>query len=159
MATASHIQLIPATAGVYHVPSLTQESCKAASNLLQENHDKYHMLFNQQGFHNHIAHHLLTIFALGASPDELQRAFDRNRDCQRPQFPVNEENVHAMHDDEKWKGFLGKEKYFHDFEAFFKKEIDEKGWEDVLQERLFAKTDRAEDLLVRMYAGKSCTSL
>jgi hypothetical protein len=155
MATASHIELDAAAAGVYHVPDISAQAVKAGSRLLQENHDKYHMYFTERGYHNHIAHHLLTIYALGASPEELQQAFDINHTYQRPQFPVKERNVQSMDDPEEFKKFLGKEQYFHDFEDFFRKQIEEKGWEQVLNEHVFARTEHAERILDRMFAGTS----
>jgi sulfur relay (sulfurtransferase) complex TusBCD TusD component (DsrE family) len=88
MATASHVKLTPSTAGIYHTPDITSQSAKVANELLQENHDKYHIFVNTDGFHNHIAHHLLAIYALGATPDELQKAYDNNKGYQRNQFPV-----------------------------------------------------------------------
>jgi len=154
MATASHVELTPSTAGVYHAPDISSQSAKAASDLLQENHDSHHVFFNQSGFHNHIAHHLLAIYALGASPQELQKAYNDNKGYQRKLKPVQQNNVEDMSDRKKFKEFLGKEKYFHDYEAFFGKEIDAKGWQGVLQEQLFAGDEHAENMLIRMYAGK-----
>ncbi|KIX09703.1 uncharacterized protein Z518_00784 [Rhinocladiella mackenziei CBS 650.93] len=154
MATAAHIELNPTiTAGVYHVPDITAESSKIGSQLLQENHDKFHIYFNQSGFHNHIAHHLLTIYALGATPDEIRRAFDNNKTIQRPQFPVEKRNVQDMADRDQFKRFLGKEQYFHDYEAFFRNEIDTKGWEAVLNEHVFARDEHADRMRARMLAG------
>ena len=153
MATASHIELSPARAGVYHVPNITTDSAKIGSELLQKNHDDYHMYFNRDGFHNHIAHHLLTLFALGATTQQLQHAFDHNKGHQRAQYPVDTRVVQSMADREKFKEFLGNEKYFHDYEVYFTKEIDEKGWQAVLNEHLFAGDDHAERLLTRMFAG------
>lgn len=153
MATAALVELSPATAGVYHVPSITAESAKTGSQLLQQNHDRNHIYYNRSGFHNHIAHHLLTIFALGATPQQIQHAFDYNNDSQRPQYPVNTQNVQSMADKERFKEFLGKEQYFHDYEIYFRKEIEAKGHQAVLNEHLFARDDHAVRLLTRMYAG------
>jgi hypothetical protein len=153
MATASRVELIPEVAGVYHVPRITTESAKIGSQLLQENHDKNHMYFNQDGFHNHIAHHLLTIFALGATPEQIQHAFDNNNGHQRPQYPISTRNVQDMGSREKFKEFLGQEKYFHDYEVYFQEEVEAKGWQAVLNEHLFAGDDHADRLLTRMYAG------
>lgn len=58
-----------------------------------------------------------------------------------------------MHKPDRFKTYLGKEKYYHDFLVFFQKEIDEKGWQNVLNEYLFARDERADDMLVRLYAG------
>lgn len=61
--------------------------------------------------------------------------------------------VDDMHEPDRFKSYLGKEKYYHDFLVYFQREIDEKGWQNVLKEYLFAEDERADDMLVRMYAG------
>lgn len=157
MATAAIVSLTPDTSGVLHIPTsnLSQDSCKRASELLQKNHDDFHMYFNRSGFHNHIAHHLLTIFALGATPSQIQKAYDDNANYQRTQFPVNKDIVNSMSDPELFAKHLGNERYFHDYEIYFRKEIEKHNGDygAVLNEQLFADTPKAKDLLVRMYAG------
>jgi hypothetical protein len=102
---------------------------------------------------NHIAHHLLTLFALNASPSEIQKGYDTNVSYQRPPEPLKESIVDDMHRPGRFRTYLGDEKYYHDFLVFFQKEIDAKGWENVLNEYLFADDDRANDMLSRLYAG------
>lgn len=153
MASTSKIHLTAQQKPENYVPGLTPESAKKASELLQENHDKHHIFFNQDGFHNHIAHHILTIFALNATPTELQTGYDNNVYYQRPTGPVKRSIVEGMHDPESFKKYLGKEKYYHDFLTFFKDEIDKKGWEAVLNEYLFKGDERADDMLVRLFSG------
>jgi hypothetical protein len=58
-----------------------------------------------------------------------------------------------MHKSERFKTYLGQEDYYHDFLVFFQQEIESKGWQDTLQEHLFAETEHADDMLVRLYAG------
>lgn len=161
MATGSTVSLSPSTAGVHHVAAagITSESSKKASELLQQNHDSNHVFFNASGFHNHIAHHLLAIFALGATPDQLQRAFDVNQDYQRAHYPVNERNVADLSSDPaRFNDCLGKDKYYHDFEEFFRREIDDKGYQSVVREYLLKGDERANDLLWRLYGGMFLTS-
>ncbi|ETN36643.1 uncharacterized protein HMPREF1541_08921 [Cyphellophora europaea CBS 101466] len=155
MATGGTVHLdASATPGIHHATTgLTTESAKKASELLQRNHDDNHIFFNASGFHNHIAHHLLALYALGASPQQLQHAFDSNQGYQRKQFPLDAGNVQDLSDPERFKECLGKEKYYHDFEAFFGREIDEKGYEAVVKEYLLKGDERADDLLWRTYAG------
>ncbi len=153
MATASHLELSTTDSGVFRGPVIHAESAKTASQVLQENHDKYHIFFNKDGFHNHIAHHVLTIFALGATEQEIQKAYDANKIYQRPQHPIRQEIVQDMGDNAIFTKYLGQEEYFSHYEAFFQKEIDANGWEAVLTEHLFAHDEHADDLLVRMYAG------
>ncbi|KAK5071736.1 hypothetical protein LTS08_008211 [Lithohypha guttulata] len=157
MATAATVSLSPDTSGVLHVPKsqIAPESCSRASELLQKNHDDYHMYFNSSGFHNHIAHHLLTIFALGANAQQLQKAYNDNANYQRPQFPVDKDKVESMSDPAVFAKYLNNEKYFHDFEIYFRKEIEKRNgsWQQMLNDQLFADTDQAKDLFVRMFAG------
>ncbi|KAL6155196.1 hypothetical protein ACJQWK_01262 [Exserohilum turcicum] len=58
-----------------------------------------------------------------------------------------------MHDPERFKSYLGKEKYYHDFLVYFQQEIDKKGWQATLHEYVFCQTPRADDMLVRMFSG------
>ena len=106
-----------------------------------------------QSIQNHIAHHLLTLLALNASPEELQKAYDANASYQRPSEPLEKAIVNDMHEPERFKSYLGQEKYYHDFLVYFQQEINKSGWQRVLQEHLFAETELAEDMLARMFAG------
>ncbi|RMZ68114.1 hypothetical protein GMOD_00004303 [Pyrenophora seminiperda CCB06] len=153
MATASKIHLSATQIPQYRVENLSSESAQKASELLQINHEKHHVFFNQDGFHNHIAHHLLTLFALGGTPTQLQTAYDDNATYQRAPEPLEPSIVTDMHDPARFTSYLGQEQYYHDFLVFFRGEIDSKGWETVLQEYLFAETSLADDMLVRLYAG------
>ena len=58
-----------------------------------------------------------------------------------------------MHEPERFKTYLGDEKYYHDFLVFFQKEMESKGWQDVVNEYVFANNERADDMLVRMFSG------
>lgn len=51
--------------------------------------------------------------------------------------------------------YLGQERYFHDYLLFFQSEIEKKGYEEVINEYMFKGDDRANAILVRMYAGPS----
>jgi hypothetical protein len=153
MATATHVELTPSTAGSFHVPEIKSQSCKLASKLLEYNHKNNHMYFNEDGFHNHIAHHLLTIFALGATPEEIQKGFDNNSYYQKTLRSPTVANTQDLSDREKFKSLKGKQKNFHDLMDFFTQEIEAKGWKETLKEHLFAGDEHASDLLKRMFAG------
>lgn len=61
--------------------------------------------------------------------------------------------IDDMHKPDRFKTYLGKEQYYHDFLVFFQNEIEEKSWQKVLNEYLFAGDERANDMLARLYAG------
>jgi hypothetical protein len=51
MATASRIHLDASQKAEFSVAGIGKESAKTASELLQENHDNFHILFSKSGFH------------------------------------------------------------------------------------------------------------
>ncbi|EON62989.1 hypothetical protein W97_02215 [Coniosporium apollinis CBS 100218] len=153
MATPSRVQLSLTEHPEFYLPGITAESAKKASELLQENHEQHHIFFNKDGFHNHIAHHLLTIYALAAPPHIIQYQYDHNKSYQRPAVSLEDSVMQDMRDPEKFNKYLGDEKYYHDFLIFFQDEMESKGWENVLNEYLFKGDERADDMLVRMFAG------
>lgn len=102
---------------------------------------------------NHIAHHLLSLFALNATPAELQQGWDDNVSYQRPPVPLKESAAIDMRDPQKFNSYLGSERYYHNFLVYFDDEINKKGWQEVLNEYLFKGDERADDMLVRMFGG------
>jgi len=116
---------------------------------------KHHIFFNQEGFHNHIVHHLLTLYGLGAPASVIEKHYKENASYQRPAFPVEERILEDMANPENFNKYLGKEKYYHDFLVFWQNEMEKKGWENVLNEYVFSLNERADDLLGRVFAGLS----
>ena len=102
---------------------------------------------------DHIVHHVFAIYALGASPKEIQKAFDVNAGYQRPSEPIDNKLVSQLDDPATFKKHLGDELHYPDYLEFFRKEISKKGYKDVIKEYLLAGDDRADDLLGRCYAG------
>ncbi|KAL8806021.1 MAG: hypothetical protein Q9223_002380 [Gallowayella weberi] len=152
MATASKVHLSLHYCGQCHVPDVSQDSADAASKVLQENHDIYHIFFNQSRFHNHIAHHIPTLFALGASPEAIQKHYTNNKSYQRPPQPVDRDLIQSFHDNATFLKYLGQERYYHDYLIFFQQEIDQKGHEEVLNEYMLNGNERADAILVRIAA-------
>ena len=111
------------------------------------------LFFNDEGFHNHIVHLVLTLYGLGAPPNVIERSYKANTSYQQATKPLTEENVAAMSEPHGFKSFLGNAEYTHDYLEFFQREIEKKGVETVLQEYLFSGTEIAEDMLVRLFMG------
>ncbi|TKA26333.1 hypothetical protein B0A50_05112 [Salinomyces thailandicus] len=153
MATPSTVRLSLGTPPQYYRQGILQESANAASELLQKNHEKHHVFFNRSGFHNHIAHHLLTLYALGAGPGEIQEAYNGNVGYQRPPQPLDGAALAELHDLEKFSSRLGEEKHFNDFLVFFQDEMARSSWQDVVNKYLLAGDERADGLLARTYSG------
>ena len=154
MTSSEVVVLNPQELPEVSVQSLKQDAAQKTSDLLTENTRKHHIFFNESGFHNHIVHHLLTVYALGASPPTLEKQYKINAAYQRGKQQADESTVEKLRDRAKWDQYLGKEKYYSSFLVFFQQEINEKGWEEVLKQCLFSQTEHSDDLLVRMFGGK-----
>ncbi|KAK5042921.1 hypothetical protein LTR84_012010 [Exophiala bonariae] len=139
--------------GVYHVPEITHCAIEKVASLLQQNHEEFHVYWNFKGYHNHQVHYLLTAFALGADPSELQTAFDINTGYQRPRLPLDEELIEKLSDRRYFKSLLGYDAWFNDYTTFFKRKFELEGWQNVVNEYLFSGSDIADELLVRLFSG------
>ena len=53
--SSERIVLSPLSKGVYSVPRLTAEAAERASSVLQENHEKWDIFFNDSGFHSELS--------------------------------------------------------------------------------------------------------
>jgi hypothetical protein len=114
-------------------------------------HDqKHHVFFNKEGFHNHIVHHLLTLYGLGAPAEIIEQRYRENANYQRPAIQLEERVLEGT---ELFKNCLGQEKYYQDFLVFWQDEFEKKGWENVLNEYVFSGDERGDGLLGRFYAG------
>ncbi|RJE19326.1 hypA-like protein [Aspergillus sclerotialis] len=152
MATARKVHLTTSDTGVYSTKP-REDAAKTASELLQDDMERHHVFFNDMHFHNHIVHHMLSIYALGASPEEIKAAYRRNSSYQRPVLPTKNDVVKFLSDKGSFKAALGKEENYPNFLAFFQNEIEAKGIGAVLNEYLFAGDEVAESMLARLFGG------
>ena len=101
-------------------------------------------------------HHLLTLWALGATPTEIQAMYDLNKPYQAllKYHPASVAAV-KMKDPGFFKGCIGNLDYYEDFVRFFQDEIADKGVPQVVNEYLFKGDDLTDDILARMHSGMS----
>ena len=66
---------------------------------------------------------------------------------------IRKKIVDQLHDPNEYRKHLGDAQYYHDYLIFFQKEMEQKGSEAVLNEYLFKRDRRADDMLVRMFMG------
>ncbi|KAI9709842.1 MAG: hypothetical protein M1828_002359 [Chrysothrix sp. TS-e1954] len=154
MATATQIALDLVDAGEYSVPYLSQSSAQAASEILNENHEKHDIIFTDFGLHNHIAHHVLTVYGLGAKPDTIRKHYEHNASYQRPPRPRDDSIADQLQDPTFFLQELGKRTTnYPNYLELFIKEIREKGYERVCHEYLFAGDSRANVMFARLCSG------
>lgn len=102
---------------------------------------------------DHILHHLLCIYALGATPAQLEKAFRLGMTSQKPMNPPNVEKVHDFSDPAKFKALTGRGKYYSEYYAFFEEEVRRNGVAKTIEEYLFKGDERGEDMFRRFFGG------
>ncbi|KAJ6279553.1 hypothetical protein J3E71DRAFT_182420 [Bipolaris maydis] len=152
------IQLSPSHAGLIKAAShATLESLEECNKLLQQNHEKWHMFFRDTAGHNHIVHSLLTVLALGGSPEELRARYNDGVPIQRAIPSVDVELLEKLRSDDKddilYDSIVGQIHQYHTFLEFFKGEVGDKGWKEVMKEYVLARTKLADLILARMFEG------
>ncbi|EXJ59130.1 hypothetical protein A1O7_06561 [Cladophialophora yegresii CBS 114405] len=102
---------------------------------------------------DHIVHHLLSIYALGASPSQLEKAYRNNTGYQLPTPPADPINIETLRQPEGFVKHLGDSERYRDYVVFFQKLVSERGVESVVNEYVFKGDARADDMLARMFSG------
>ncbi|KAL4064618.1 hypothetical protein J3A83DRAFT_4101231 [Scleroderma citrinum] len=110
-------------------PGADPESTDALIRTLVHNHISWNIFFNFRGFHNHAAHHLLSIWAMGASGAVIDAAYATHYEYQRQAF---ESPGHITHGN--YSKHLGDERYYSAYLGFFKSELLKKGLSECLEE-------------------------
>ncbi|KAL9600004.1 MAG: hypothetical protein Q9219_003473 [cf. Caloplaca sp. 3 TL-2023] len=153
MATASLININPQTELQFAVSGTDLGAAKKITELLQGNHEKNHIMFNNSGMHNHIAHHICTSFALGAAPETLEQNYEENRTYQRSLPSSDGELVASLHDPDIFMKNMYKPETYGSYLQFFTKEIQGKGYDRVVNDYVFANDRRATTMFNRLFAG------
>ncbi|KAF2811537.1 uncharacterized protein BDZ99DRAFT_559618 [Mytilinidion resinicola] len=147
-----------ANPGLTHAATITKASSQELEGLLEENFNINHIFTSTEDergmyFHNHIAHHLVTIWALGAKPATLRSQYERNATYQRAPVEMQQTMVTDLVDPIVFKRCLGHELNFASFTRFFINEIDKLGYQKVLHKYLVDGTEISNDVLCRIYMG------
>ena len=150
---ASQIQVPTHQMGLARLDESPPGSIEVANELLQKNHDKYHMFFRNVGGHNHLPHSILTVLAMGGGPKELRRAFDDGEKIQRPLPHATAEAIEELSDPEKFRARMCTLSEYGNFLAFFDQEIKAKGWRSIIEKYCFSGTPLAELMLSQLYEG------
>ncbi|KAH8434288.1 questin oxidase family protein [Aspergillus melleus] len=159
LASTSEFRFDPErTPGLRHAKNLTDESTRELERVLEENHSNHHIFTTTEDhkgvyFHNHIAHHDITIWALGANPSTIRSQHDRNSLYQRQAMVIQDSVVKDMADPAVYKRCLGREENFLNYCRFFEDEINRIGYQAVLQKYLVDGSEIADDMLCRIYMG------
>ncbi|KUI64699.1 Oxidoreductase AflY [Cytospora mali] len=150
---ASRVGLSKQHLGLARIDESPSGCIEVANELLQKNHDEYHMYFRDLAGHNHIAHSVLSVLAMGGGPEELKRAYDDGEGIQRPLPPLDLAVVDTLGDPDHFRARMNQLPEYTNFLCFFEREIDAKGWREVVGEYCFSRTPLAEYMLAQLYEG------
>lgn len=123
----------PAATCPYRLPGADPESTDVLIKCLSQNHNLWHIFFNYKRFHNHIVHHLLALWAMGAAGEVLVGTYGIDYVYQRPAFESPNHITHAT----VYK-HIGDERYYSAFLRFFTTEVLKKGFANCLEEYVFS---------------------
>ncbi|KAI9486089.1 MAG: hypothetical protein EXX96DRAFT_30833 [Benjaminiella poitrasii] len=125
------------------MPGITPEAAQLSTQLLMKNNKEFHCFFNDKKFHNHLIHHLLAAYSLGANKETLQEIFDIHAKDQRPLPPsaieLDRRNYHS---------YLGKASSYTSFLNLFRAEIEQHGALETVREWVWSG-----DMLARTIGG------
>lgn len=96
---------------------------------------------------------MLTIWALGASPETIQVQYEREDHRQRRAFPRDEAIILSFSDKKEFMKHMYQEEQYSNYLAFFQRVIADKGVPAVINEYVFGGDELAESLLSRLFAG------
>ncbi|KAL2156766.1 hypothetical protein VTH82DRAFT_1512 [Thermothelomyces myriococcoides] len=152
--TASRIRLSPEHLGIARLEDvLVPGALEVADEILQKNHEEWHIYFRDIAGHNHIVHSVLTVLAMGGGPDQLRRAYNDGEVVQRPPPILAAESVDSLADPDVFLSRMVKISEYTNFLVFFEGEIDKKGWPAVVNEYLFTGTSVAEAMFSQLCEG------
>ncbi|EGG06241.1 uncharacterized protein MELLADRAFT_87395 [Melampsora larici-populina 98AG31] len=144
----SFLNFKPGPSSAFLMPGVSAASAEATRAVLTENTEKYHCFFNDMHFHNHIAHHVLAMYSLGAPPALIKAAFEHEVPEQRPALPPA---LGKIFDEKNWTIHLGDDKYYPNYLSFFSTEVARLGAVDAVDHYVFRQTEG--DMLNRSLGG------
>ncbi|KAG7095398.1 hypothetical protein E1B28_006151 [Marasmius oreades] len=117
------------------LPGITPDSTSKLRELLRKNHEQWHIFYDGEGRHNHISHHLLASWSLGADKEVLQAGYNLHSQLQRP---LKEFQPGEVITKETFYDHLGERSYYQAYADFFTLEVEKNGGFTVLEEYVFS---------------------
>lgn len=154
MSTSTDFTLAPEDSGLARLGPNAPGSHDVARELLQKNHEKWHMCFDDMDGHNHIPQAVLTTLAMGGNAKDLTRAYDDNEAAQTPMPAVDLKIANGMGDPDVFHENMQIFDSYPNFLVFFKQEIKDMGsWQAVVNKHCFARTPLADFMTAQLFEG------
>ncbi|KAI0061597.1 hypothetical protein BV25DRAFT_1805308 [Artomyces pyxidatus] len=139
------------------VPGATPDSKALVESLLEKDREAAHCLYGP-GYHNHLSHHLLTAYDLGASSALLQAIYDKENTALSSVFAADvKRNVVERQEvkiqEDNWKEYLGQDKYYANLLIFFSEKVQEIGGHAAFEQYVYSRTADGAFMVERLVAG------
>ncbi|KZP16280.1 hypothetical protein FIBSPDRAFT_63876, partial [Athelia psychrophila] len=143
--------------GIVHRAGTTPESHRLLETLLEDDRKTHHCFSNPIGFHNHLSHHLLAAYDLGASAKLLQAINDDAGDSVGIQRPIDldEPKAPAPITEKNWTEYLGQQKSYSAYLTFFLEVISTTSASAALEKYVFspAANGNGSEMFARFMGG------
>ncbi|KAF9492815.1 hypothetical protein BDN71DRAFT_1450985 [Pleurotus eryngii] len=140
--------------GLVNLPRASPAVKTTAEELLSKDAEEHHCYFRSSGVHNHLSHHLLAAYDLGASEGVLRKIYEEEAKIQRP-IILEETDKDAVVTDENMAQYLGNQNAYAAFCQFFKRRVFELGAIQAIEEYIFSPkaNEGSKAMLHRLVAG------
>ncbi|KAF8630301.1 hypothetical protein AX15_003013 [Amanita polypyramis BW_CC] len=141
--------------GLLNLPGTTHASKSLVESLLAKDTHEHHCYFRPSiGLHNHLNHHLLAAYDLGASTSLLQKIYDTEAKAQRPIFTEEKDEAITI-TKENWTKYLGDYHAYGGYFKFFSSNIQEVGVLKTIEQYIFSvnANDGGANMLIRLMSG------
>ncbi|KAF4575050.1 hypothetical protein EYR36_006406 [Pleurotus pulmonarius] len=140
--------------GLVNLPRASPAVKTTVEELLFKDAEEHHCYFRSSGVHNHLSHHLLAAYDLGASEGVLRKIYEEEAKIQRPIF-LDESNKGAVITDENLAQYLGNQNAYGAFCQFFRKRVSDLGAIPAVEKYIFSATanEGNKAMVQRLAAG------
>ncbi|KZO98841.1 hypothetical protein CALVIDRAFT_511677 [Calocera viscosa TUFC12733] len=140
--------------GSVNLPGITFETKALTKKLLEKDYVDHHCYFRAGGLHNHLNHHLLAAYDLGAPAALLQSIYDSEARGQRTLD--GEGSLKDLTIDHKnWTEYVGKPDAYKAYLFFFSQEVKDKGVSETFEKYIFdpSANGNGTDMRARFFSG------
>ncbi|KAL1759648.1 hypothetical protein FB107DRAFT_204680, partial [Schizophyllum commune] len=144
--------------GLVNLPGAAPQAAALTQRLLQQDFVKHHCFFNEQGFHDHLPHHLLSVLNLGGSAHLLQSIYDAETAAQRSAALGKQSDDVSNITNENRIAHLGKEIAYAGYLRFFGDQIAEHGAEATVERFVFSPEANGNGSIMLARLGSAVTA-
>ncbi|KAJ5654860.1 hypothetical protein N7490_001863 [Penicillium lividum] len=129
---------------------------KEVDSLLKLSDEKYHVYFKaieRVLLHNHLSHHALTLYSLGASKEVIEEQF-HNQTAYQQELPALDEQVaNSLSEPASFNKYLADPDQYGNYLHFFQQEMQKEGYEKTMVRYCFADNVEADEVFSRLFLG------